>query len=80
MSKTVKETNIIAERIKDDWGTVTHFCRKNDINYNTLKSFISGFQRSLVLGETLREMGYILEDTDIPQKRNVYDNKKEQVA
>ena len=77
MSKKAYRTNIIAERIKDDWGTVTHFCKKNDINYNTLKSFISGFQRSTVLGDILKEMGYIKNDSDIPTKRNVYDNKKE---
>lgn len=68
--------NIVIERIKDDWGTMTHFCRKNDINYNTLKGFVYGFQRSLVLGELLKEMGYLLDDSEIPTK-NAYDNKKE---
>ena len=77
MSTPKRKANIIAERIKDDWGTVTHFCRKNDINHNTLKSFINGYQRSLVLGDILKDMGYLLCDSEIPNNQNVYDNKKE---
>ena len=70
-------TNPIAKRIVDDWGTITHFCRKNDINYNTLKSFIRGFQRSRVLGDKLKAMGYLKDESEIPSNKNIYDNKKE---
>jgi len=80
MSQRARKTNPIAERIRDDYGTVTHFCRKHGINYNTLKGFINGYQRSLVLGDILKEMGYLLCDSEIPSNQNVYDNKKEKVA
>jgi hypothetical protein len=80
MKKTARKANLIAERIRDDYGTVTHFCRKHNINHNTFKSFINGYQRSLVLGDILKEMGYLLDDSEIPSNQNVYDNKKEQVA
>ncbi len=72
--------NIIVERIKDDWGTMAHFCRKNNIKFNTLKGFIYGFQRSPSIQAILTEMGYLQDLSEIPSGKNVYDQRKEEVA
>ena len=32
--------------IREEWGTVKHFCKKKNVNYNTFKVWNSGYGTS----------------------------------
>ncbi len=60
MKKRIKEESMtINDRIREDYGTLTHFCRKNGINITTLKVVLSGHGTSKPLAKKLKKMGYI---------------------
>jgi len=60
-----KKMNPIVELIKEDWGTMTHFCRKKNLNYNTLKGYIYGWQNAPDIQALLIEEGYIQDGSEI---------------
>ena len=49
----------INDRIREDWGTVTFFCRKNNININTFKVVMHGNGTSSRIAKILIDQGYI---------------------
>ena len=50
------------KKIREDYGTVRHFCRKNGINYNTLYVTKTGkWAISSKLIDRLKKLGYIKE-------------------
>ena len=59
----------LTQRIKEDWGTVKHFCRKNDINYNSLRAAMNGVPYYTAITQKLIDMGYINSPEEITQKQ-----------
>ncbi len=56
------------DRIREDWGTATHFCKKHGINLNTFRVVIHGQGKSKPITDVLISYGYIRHADDIPQK------------
>ena len=78
-----KKPNIITQRIKEEYGTVKFFCKKNNLNYNTVVAVMYGVQRSPKILKILKEKGFLRADSEIPTNKNAYDRNqanKEQVA
>ena len=65
----------ITKRIREEHGTVVHFCKTYGFNINTFRSVIKGFQRGKKITDKLIELGYMVE-SDIPTHKNVYDRNK----
>jgi len=63
-----KIPNEISLKIIDDWGTMTHFCRKNGINYNTFKTVLYGNATSTPIAEKLKKHGYIKDASELQKK------------
>ncbi len=59
----------INDRIREDYGTLTHFCRKNGINASTLKVVLSGYGSSKPLERKLKKMGYIKSEDELRKIR-----------
>lgn len=51
----------INEKIRADYGTLTHFCRKQNpkININTFRAVLSGAGKSSRIAKLLIKLGYI---------------------
>jgi len=47
------------DKIREDWGTVTHFCKKHDINLNTFRVVMYGYGKSAPITNLLIKLGYI---------------------
>lgn len=56
---TAKDTLSLTQKIREDWGSVPFFCRKNDINYNTFKQVIYGYGTSSKIVNLLKKHKYI---------------------
>lgn len=67
--QTNRRTEISA-KIIEDWGTVTHFCRKNDINYNTFDVVMNGMGTSKRITDILIAHGYIKDASQMPEKKS----------
>ncbi len=60
MAKKAKQAfSPLSKRIREDWGTVTHYCRKRGINPNTLKQVVYGFSFSTRILDILIADGYV---------------------
>ena len=46
---------IDTKRLREDWGTVKHFCKKKGVNYNTFKVWNAGYQDSKKLAKVFRK-------------------------
>ena len=57
----------IIQKIREDWGTGAHFCRKNGLNYQSFKTVVAGAQKSQKCVDALLEHGYISAASDLPQ-------------
>ena len=57
----------LKEKIKDQYGTMRHFCRKNNVSYNSVKQVLVGNQKSQPVVDALLAKGFITEITDLPQ-------------
>ncbi len=64
----------INKEIREDWGTATHFCRKNGLNYDSFKVVVTGLHKSRKCVDALIEHGYINEASDLPQYRDEADS------
>ncbi len=60
-----KNNDTVTQKIRDDWGTLTHFCKKHDINIHTFKQVIYGFGTSSRIESILVENGYIKNINDL---------------
>ena len=56
---------IVSKKIRNDWGTLTHFCRKNNIKINTFKQVLYGYAKSKKLTNLLIKYGYIKSQKDL---------------
>lgn len=56
---SVENSLSLTQRIKEDWGSVPFFCRKNGINYNTFKQVIYGYGTSSKIVNLLKKHKYI---------------------
>lgn len=56
---------IVSKKIRNDWGTLTHFCRKNNIQINTFKQVLYGYGKSKKITDLLIKSGYIKTEKDL---------------
>jgi|GEM_PF-1673045 len=56
--KTNKNNLTLNEKIREDWGSIPFFCRKNNINYNTFKQTIYGYTISQKIVDILKKYNY----------------------
>lgn len=49
----------VNDRIREDYGTLVHFCRKHNINISTLRVVLSGYGTSSPIANLLKKLGYI---------------------
>ena len=59
------EFTSLSQRIREDWGTVKHYCRKRGINPNTLKQVVYGYNASQQILDTLIADGYVKDREDL---------------
>ncbi len=59
MEQTSSKRVQISKQIREDWGTVKHFCKKNDINHNTFDVVMNGVYKSKPIAKILIAYGYI---------------------
>lgn len=60
----------ITEKIREDWGTMKHFCKKNDVPYESLRVMLGGIQKSQQCVDALISHGYITKASDLPQYKS----------
>lgn len=51
--------NSVSAKIKDDYGTLIHFCKKHDINIQTFKQVLYGYGKSKRIVTLLKKHKYI---------------------
>lgn len=51
--------NSVSIKIKDDYGTLTHFCKKHSLNLQTFKQVLYGYSKSKRIVEILKKHKYI---------------------
>lgn len=56
------DNKTLSNRIRDEYGTVKHFCEKHGISYHTYKNVAIGYKVSAKLEATLKNEGLIRED------------------
>jgi len=56
------DNKTLSSRIREEYGTVKHFCKKHGISYHTYKNVAIGYKVSANLEKTLRSEGFIKED------------------
>lgn len=61
----------LTEKIKKDYGTVKHFCKKNSINWNTFKVVTGGKGTSDPIVKILVKHGYIESAEDLKKEVKV---------
>ena len=49
----------LVQKIKEDWGSMSFFCKKQDINYNTFRQVIYGYGTSTRIVNILKKHKYI---------------------
>jgi hypothetical protein len=49
----------ITEKIKEDYGTVTFFCKKHKLNIHTFRQVIYGYGTSKKIADLLKKHKYI---------------------
>ena len=49
----------LVQKIKEDWGSMSFFCKKQDINYNTFRQVIYGYGTSSKIVNLLKKHKYI---------------------
>ncbi|MCI6988720.1 MAG: hypothetical protein MR902_04005 [Campylobacter sp.] len=52
---------VISKKIRDDYGTLVCFCKKNNLNLNTFKQVLYGYAKSKTIMDLLVKKGYISE-------------------
>ncbi len=65
MSATEKT---VSEKIREDWGTLRHFCKKHDINDSCLSNALSGRTGYVAIVNKLIELGYIESADDLKKQ------------
>ena len=56
------DNKTLSSRIREEYGTVKHFCKKHGISYHTYKNVAIGYKVSANLENTLKSEGFIKED------------------
>lgn len=56
---SVDKTLTLVQKIKEDWGSMSFFCKKQDINYNTFRQVIYGYGTSTRIVNILKKHKYI---------------------
>ena len=65
---TAKDTLSLTQKIKEDWGSVSFFCKKQDINYNTFRQVIYGYGTSTRIVNILKKHKYIKSADELQRK------------
>ena len=65
---TAEDTLSLTQKIKEDWGSVSFFCKKQDINYNTFRQVIYGYGTSARIVNILKKHKYIKSADELQRK------------
>ena len=57
--KEIKMATPLTHKIKEDYGTLSRFCKIHGINRNTFQVVVSGYATSAPLAKLLIKEGYI---------------------
>ena len=49
----------LAQKIREDWGSMPFFCKKNGLNYHTFRQVVYGYKKSARIVEILKQHKYI---------------------
>lgn len=69
MEETESKRVQTVRKIRKDWGTAAHFCRKNGININTFDVVMHGNFTSKRVTDILIEHGYIKDAAELRRNR-----------
>ena len=58
----------VSEKIKDDWGTIQHFAKKNGLNPQIVRNCLCGRTNYKTVVSKLLECGYINSINDLKRK------------
>lgn len=58
----------INDKIREDYGTLTHFCKKHNININTFRVVLSGAGKSTPIALLLVKLGYLKDVKELEKK------------
>jgi len=56
---SIDKSLTLAQKIKEEWGSMSFFCKKNGINYNTFRQIIYGYGTSSKIVNILKKHKYI---------------------
>ena len=56
---TAEDTLSLTQKIREDWGTITFFCKKHEINVHTFRQVIYGYGTSSRIVNILKKHKYI---------------------
>lgn len=56
------DNKTLSSRIREEYGTVAHFCKKKNISYHTYKNVAIGYKVSANLETMLREEKFLKEN------------------
>jgi len=65
MSKPSTKRLEITKKIRQEWGTVRHFCRKHNINNRTFGVVMGGNGKSKPITDLLIEHGYLADANEL---------------
>jgi len=60
----------VSRKIIDEWGTILHFCKKNDINYNTMKRVLYHNATSAPIVAKLKAHGLVKDASELKRKKS----------
>lgn len=63
-----REDMTVGEKIRDDWGTQKHFCKKHGFNPNTFQQVLLGHATSAPKTNLLIRYGYIKSASELKKK------------
>jgi len=59
----------VSQKIIEDWGTLVHFCKKNNLNPNTFQQILYGYNKSKRISDILIKHGYIKDASELSREK-----------
>jgi len=59
----------VSQKIIEDWGTIVHFCRKNNLNLSTFNQILYGYSKSKPISDLLIKHGYIKHASELSREK-----------
>lgn len=58
----------VNDKIREDYGTLTFFCKKHNLNINTFRVVLNGAGKSTPIAKLLVKLGYIKNMNELGKK------------